>query len=235
MKAERFVHFTTREGLIDDVISQIVSDDYGALWLGCNRGLMRVERRELDALADGKISELHPVVLGRNEGMLKEQCFGGTSPTAFKTRDGRLFFPTLTGLAEIDPRRLQDLRPAAPQTMLDEIRIDQRSHPLGIPLLVRRGKHRLDLSYTAPVLRGGEWVRLRHRLDGFDRDWISTGGNRLASYDGLRPGNYVFHVAGFRWPRNVERSRREPRVQRSAIFLADALVPYSRRNLPPLV
>ena len=27
-----------------------------------------------------------------------EQCFGGTSPTAFKTRDGRLFFPTRNGL-----------------------------------------------------------------------------------------------------------------------------------------
>ena len=101
MKDGRIFNITTRHGLIDDVISQIVADDFGYLSLGCNRGIMRLERRELHALADGKISELHPVAFGKNEGMLKEQCAGGHSPTAIKTRDGRLLFPTASGIAEI--------------------------------------------------------------------------------------------------------------------------------------
>jgi signal transduction histidine kinase/sugar lactone lactonase YvrE len=195
MRDGRFVHFTTRQGLIDDVISQIVPDDLGALWLGCNRGIMHLDRRELEALADGKTSELHPVVLGRNEGMLKEQCFGGTSPTAFRTRDGRLLFPTMNGLAEIDPRRLQSLAPLAPQAVIDQIIVDQQPHPPDAALVIPPGKHHLDVAYTAPLLRGGEWLRFRYRLDGFDRDWRTAGSNRLASYDGLPPGDYVFRVA----------------------------------------
>ncbi|HXJ75420.1 MAG TPA: two-component regulator propeller domain-containing protein, partial [Candidatus Dormibacteraeota bacterium] len=39
---------TTRHGLVDDVISQIAADDIGHLWLGSNRGIMGLERRELD-------------------------------------------------------------------------------------------------------------------------------------------------------------------------------------------
>ncbi len=195
MKDGRFVHITTRQGLIDDVISQIVPDDFGGLWLGCNRGIMRLEQRELDELADGKRSEVQPVVFGRNEGMLKEQCFGGTSPTAFKTRDGRLFFPTMNGLAEIDPRGLQNIAALTPQAIIDEILVDQHAPSIDAELVIPPGKHRFEVSFTAPVLRGGEWVRFRHRLEGFDRNWSTAGRNRLASYDGLPPGRYVFHVA----------------------------------------
>jgi signal transduction histidine kinase/ligand-binding sensor domain-containing protein len=195
MKDGRFVNITTRQGLVDDVISQIVADDFGGLWLGCNRGLMRLERRELDAFADGKTSEVQPVVLGRNEGMLKEQFFGGTSPNAIKTRDGHLFFPTANGLVEIDPRRLKDLTLTAPRAIIEEIRVDQRPQPLDFALIIPPGKHQIDIAYTAPALRGGQWLRFRYLLDGFDPAWLSAGGLRLASYDGLPPGRYVFRVA----------------------------------------
>lgn len=195
MKDGKFIHFTTREGLIDDVISQIVPDDFGYLWLGCNRGIMRVGRRELETFADGKISELHPIIFGRNEGMLKEQCTGGHSPTALKTKDGRLLFPTMNGMAEIDPQRLQNLPTTAPQASIEAVLVDSQPRPLDKSLVIPPGNHRLAVSFTAPVLRGGEWVRFRHRLEGLDKDWINAGSNRVASYDGLRPDRYVFHVA----------------------------------------
>ena len=195
MKDGRFFNITTRQGLVDDVISQIVPDDFGCLWLGCNRGLMRLDRRELDALADGKISELQPMVFGRNEGMLNEQCFGGTSPTAIKTGDGRLFFPTMSGLVEIDPSRLQKLAAIAAPPSIEEIDVDQQPQPLQAALVLPPGHHRFDLGYTAPALLGGEWERFRYRLEGFDNDWIDAGRSRLASYDGLPPGRYTFRVA----------------------------------------
>ena len=194
-KDGRIVNITTRHGLIDDVISQIVADDTGCLWLGCNRGIMRVERRELDAIADGTASDLHPIVFGKNEGMLQEQCSGGHSPTAIKTRDGRLLFPTVGGIAEIDPRRLQNLARNVSQVSIDRILVDGVTHAVDAEIDVPPGKHRVEVDYTVPVLRGGEWVRFRHRLDGLDHDWTMVGGSRLATYDGLPPGDYVFRVA----------------------------------------
>lgn len=195
MKDGRFTNLTTQHGLIDDVISQIVVDDFRNVWLGCNRGLMRIDRRELDAVADGTSAELHPLVFGRNEGMLKEQCSGGTSPNAIKAKDGRLLFPTAGGFAEIDPRRLQNLAPTAPQPGIDAIFIDARPQPLATALKIPPGKHRLEVNYTAPLLRGGEWLRFRYRLEGLDRDWVGAGTRRTAAYEALSPGLYVFRVA----------------------------------------
>jgi signal transduction histidine kinase len=45
------------------------------------------------------------------------------------------------------------------------------------------------LSYVAP-----EHVRLFHRLDGLDPDWITTPPERTASYAHLAPGNYTLRV-----------------------------------------
>jgi ligand-binding sensor domain-containing protein len=56
---DRLTTFTTREGLPDNTISQILEDDAGRLWLGSNRGIACVSKRQLDDLAAGKI----PVVV----------------------------------------------------------------------------------------------------------------------------------------------------------------------------
>ncbi|MES2470258.1 MAG: two-component regulator propeller domain-containing protein [Verrucomicrobiota bacterium] len=195
MKDGRFVHITTRQGLVDDVISQIVADDSGNLWLGSNRGIMRIEREELGDFAAGRIRAVHPVVFGRNEGMRAEQCAGGYSPTVCKTKDGRLLFPTVRGIVEIDPRRLRNVAAAAPRAGIEGVLVDNQPQPPDSALSIPPGKHRIEVSFTAPVLHGGEWVRFRHRLEGFDNGWVMAGSHRLASYDGLPPGRYVFHVA----------------------------------------
>jgi signal transduction histidine kinase/ligand-binding sensor domain-containing protein len=194
LKDGRIFNITTRHGLIDDIISQIVADDFGYLHLGCNRGIMRIERRELHALADGKISELHPAAFGKNEGMPREQCIGGHSPTAIKTRDGRLLFPTAGGIAEIDPHRLEDIMTTAPQAGIDGVLVDGQPRPFDAGLVIPPGKHRIEVSFSAPALRSGEWVRFRHRLDGADSDWVKRSGHGPATYDALPPGDYVFRI-----------------------------------------
>jgi ligand-binding sensor domain-containing protein/signal transduction histidine kinase len=193
MKNGKFVNITTRHGLADDVISQILFGDLGGVWLGCNRGIMRIDRAELDAVADGKSTELHPLIFGRNEGMLKEQCAGGTSPTAHKSRDGRLFFPG-GGLTAIDPRKVRDIAPAESKVCIENVLLDNRAQPMHEELLIPPGNHRLAIAYTSPVLRGGEWLTFRHQLEGFDDSWSSVDRTRTASYDGLPPGKYLFRV-----------------------------------------
>lgn len=194
LKEGRVVNYTMREGLVDDVISQILPDDQGALWLGSNRGIMRIDRRDFEALETGSISELHPVVFAKNEGVLKPQCASGCSPSAVRTRDGRLLFPTVGGIAEIHPRRLQSMSMAEPRAVVESVHVDGRWQDSGEPIELSSGQHRVEINYTAPALAGGEWIRFRHRLEGLDKGWVKAGSRRQASYGGLPPGRYVFHV-----------------------------------------
>lgn len=206
MKDGRFFHYTTDHGLVDDVISQVIADDFGAIWLGSNRGIMRIERSELDSLADGKTSELHPVLFGRNEGMLKEQCSGGFSPAAIKAQDGTLIFSTSAGVAAIDPRRLQSTPIRVPEARIEEVFVDQTARIPGETLEISPGTHHLEVRFTAPKLGGGEWLQFRYQLEGFDQDWIEAGRNRQATYDNLPPGEYVFRVGVVDRQRNVSES-----------------------------
>lgn len=194
LKDGRIFNITTRHGLHDDIIKQLVVDDFGHLWMGTNHGIMRVALLELHALADGGIAEVHPAAFGKNEGMLTEQCTGGMWPTAIKSKDGRLLFPTAGGIAEINPRQLESVMTAAPPAVVDRVAADGWSIALDAAVLVPPGTRHLEIAFAAPALRSGDWMRFRHRIEGVDRGWVMSDGSQPAIYDRLEPGDYTFHV-----------------------------------------
>ncbi len=194
LKEGRIVNITTRQGLADDVISQIIPDGFGHLWLGCNRGIMRLEKRELDDLAEGRTVSVQTTLLGQNEGMLQEQCAGGHSPTAIQTKAGRLLFPTVNGIVEIDPGLELEAPAVIPQASIEEVKVDGRPQPAAAKLVIPPGGRHLEVSYAAPSLRGGDWISFRFRLEPLDRQWVNAGARRTAFYPDLRPGDYVFRV-----------------------------------------
>lgn len=194
LKHGRIGNVTTRQGLIDDVIHQIVPDDLGHLWLGCNHGIMRLNRKELDDCVEGAAAFVQPMVLDQDDGMLSEQCTGGHSPTALKTKDGRLLFPTKRGIVEIEPRQWEAAADAPPQARIDEVSVDDQIQSGSTNLVLGASSHHLDINYTAPSLRGADWIRFQHRLDPVNEDWVNAGTRRRVTYANLRPGRYVFRV-----------------------------------------
>jgi signal transduction histidine kinase/ligand-binding sensor domain-containing protein len=190
----RLVNVTTGQGLADDVIHQIVDDEFGHLWLGCNRGIMRLERREIDDFASGKSSFVHAALFGQSDGMLNEQCTGAHSPTALRTKQGRLLFPTSGGLVEIDRGTALDSRGTMPQPTIEEIKVDGQPMSVASQIVMVPGSGRLEISYDAPSLGSGTSVHFRFRLEPLDKDWVDAGTRRSAFYPSLRPGRYVFRV-----------------------------------------
>jgi ligand-binding sensor domain-containing protein/signal transduction histidine kinase len=195
----RIVNFTTREGLPDNNISQILEDDTGRLWLGSDSGIACIGKSRLDELAAGKIPAVTPLVFGRKEGMLSEECTGGFGPAGLKTKAGLLWFSTLKGVVMVDPRiALAPVHP--PATLLEEVLVDgapqavlHDSNPLRIP----PGKHQIEFRYTSPDYDAPEQMRYRYRLEGLDSDWVEAGTRRTAFYSYLPPGDYRFRVTAW--------------------------------------
>jgi ligand-binding sensor domain-containing protein/signal transduction histidine kinase len=207
--------FTTREGLPDNTISQILEDREGRLWLGSSRGIFCVSKNELEDLAAGKIPAVYPLLYGRTEGMLSEECTGGFSPAGLKASSGLLWFSTLKGVVVVDPRpQMADTDP--PKVMLEEVLVDgvpdpefRASGPVAGErnggaagknaepgsLRVSPGKHRLEFRYTGVSFDSPERVRFRYRLDPLDSDWLEAGTRRSALYNYVPPGPYSFRVA----------------------------------------
>jgi ligand-binding sensor domain-containing protein/signal transduction histidine kinase len=196
----QIVTFTTREGLPDNTISQILEDHQGRLWLGTSRGIACVGKGEFEKLAAGKTPAVYPLVYGRTEGMLSEECTGGFSPAGMAANSGLLWFPTLKGVVVIDPRaQTPDATP--PPILLEEVLLDGAPdpdfHPAAEPALLRipPGNHRVEFRYTGVNFDSPERVRFRYRLDGLDADWVEAGTHRSALYNYIPPGQYGFRLA----------------------------------------
>jgi diguanylate cyclase (GGDEF)-like protein len=186
---------TRRNGLHDDVVFQVVDEGAGRdLWLTSNRGLYRVSRDRVLAAMKGNAQDLSGKVYGTTDGMPSTEC-NAAFPAAIRARDGRLWIATSRGVAVADPRTsARNMIP--PPVHVEEVLIDGNpaAGTSSAPLRVPPGAQRLDLHYTALGLRAPERVTFRYMLEGYDRDWVAAGANRVAHYTKLAPGDYTFRV-----------------------------------------
>ena len=208
LKDGHIATFTAREGLPDNTISQILEDSDGNLWVGGDRGIFRVNKRDLDELAAHKIPAVYPQIYGFADGMLSEECTSGFFPAGLKTQTGSLWFPTLKGIVAIDP--YHTVASPAPAVAFEQVLVD------GVPdlpmvsdgakagrekgespfesLRLAPGRHTLEFRYTGLSFDAPERVRFRYRLEGLDPHWVEAGTRREAFYSFVPPGHYRFQV-----------------------------------------
>lgn len=181
---------------IDDVMA-ILADDDGLFWLGTGQGIVRINRSDLNAVADGKNQRLQFQVFHKSDGLLTYGCNSGYQPTACKASDGRLWFAMTKGLAVVDPKQYKpSITP--PPVWIEEAIIDHNPQPLDHtrtqPLRVPAGSRRIQIHYTGLDFVAPEKIRFAYQLEGLDADWVEVGAERVASFQDLRPGHYRFRV-----------------------------------------
>ena len=190
---ERVQFFDAHSGLDPDRLSQLLEDDAEDLWIGVHNKIIRVDRASLDAVAAGRRSTVQALAFESTDhraGVVTERV---RQPSAWKARDGRLWFITDEGPVVIDPHAVR-ANPVTPVVEIESATLDGRSAPAGERAHFPAGPGRLVLQYGAVSLLQPGRVRYRYRMDGIDRGWIEAGAARTATYAGLRPGNYQFSV-----------------------------------------
>ena len=181
------------EGLPEEVVYIALPDDAGSLWFSSNNGVHRARTEELYELFDGLRETVEFESYGISDGMYSDECNGGYQASALKGRDGRLWFPTTSGVVMVDPHRMPS-NTVPPAVVIERIGVDNVEGPAlsGISYPPGNGDlefHFIGLSFTAP-----ERVRYRYLLEGFNKQWIDAGDRREAFYTNIRPGTYRFRV-----------------------------------------
>jgi ligand-binding sensor domain-containing protein len=223
----QLARFTTREGLFDDLAHRILDDGRGSLWLSCNHGVFRVARSELEEVAAGLRAAVTSVAYGTDDGMRNRECNGGW-PGGFRSRDGRLWFATVRGLAVVDPSRLRPEAPPPP-AVVEQISVDGAAVPQGLDVDLPRGTGRVEVAYSALGFNARDRIRFRYRLEGFDRDWVDAGAAPVAHYTNLPPGRFRFlvqaSIGGGRWgaQARIPEIRLRPHFTQTAWFLGACL------------
>jgi signal transduction histidine kinase/ligand-binding sensor domain-containing protein len=208
--------FSTDQGLPNDYVAQILTDDRGSVWFAGNQGIFQVRERDFDDVASGLASRVWPVVYGRGEGLAGLQASFDFCPDSLRSPGDRLFFSMLSGLAEVrlDYARL-NYQP--PNVFIERITADEQTFPayqdfslassankaapmgLGSPgdeggLRLPPGLQQVQFEFTALSFVAPENVQFRYQLEGLDKNWVDAGTRRVASYTHPPPGRYHFKV-----------------------------------------
>lgn len=193
LASERFTCFTARDGLYNDNVLQILEDDQGYLWLASQKGISRVSKAELQAFAQGQRAAIDPDVYQKPDGLKSNEAVGGSQPNAWKSRDGRLWFATVRGMAVVQPASLR-VSDVAPPVLIERLHVNGRPVALTDRIDLAAGNRDVEIDFTGIHFAAPERVRFRYKLEGYDREWIEADARRSAYYTNLPPGAYSFHV-----------------------------------------
>ena len=200
----RCLSWDNRDGLLDDCVSGVVQDSEANLWLLMPQGLCRVASNSV-AAALGHGGRLKAKLLFETEPS-SDRAFNLGWPRAVQSPEGRLWFATASGLVGVDARGWETEEPE-PQVRLEAVFVNNEPVPVtgakrsgsgasaAQPVKFPGGLRSLEfqvaglISFEAP-----NKIRFRHKLDGFDADWMETGPERRVHYGRLPSGTYTFHV-----------------------------------------
>ncbi|MCX6581187.1 MAG: helix-turn-helix domain-containing protein [Candidatus Aminicenantes bacterium] len=187
--------YTTDSGLPNNYIFSILEDDQKNLWLSSSKGVFRVSTEQLDNLAQNKIKALTPLYLDEKDGMESSECATGGQPSAWKMSDGKLCFPTIKGVAVIDPGSIT-LNHVPPPVIIEEVLVNSEPVTNRVKPIFQAGQNMIEFYFTALSFTAPGRVKLRYKMEGFDSRWMEVAPRekRAAMYLNLGPGDYRFLV-----------------------------------------
>ena len=189
-----FTYFTESEGLSNNVVYGILSDETGNLWLSTNKGLSKFN------LKDSTFRNYDV-----KDGLQSNEFNTGAY---YKSKNGEIFFGGINGLNYFYPDKIKD-NPYPPEIVLTNFKlgdhyISNKSDNSTLQKTISETEQILltydedvitfefaALDYSAPIKNC-----YAYKLENFNKDWIHSGTTHTATYTHLPPGKYIFRVKG---------------------------------------
>ncbi|WP_231993549.1 hybrid sensor histidine kinase/response regulator [Pseudobythopirellula maris] len=179
----RFHEIGAKQGLLDLNLGGLLADDTGRLWINSNRGVLVVAIEDLNKTLAGKQAQIRCRVISTGE---------GNGPTAARTPDGRMWFPTINDLIVVDPKAYTK-DDAPPTVRIESVVANNAPADLTNDVVsLGPGGNNLEIQYTAFAYASPEQICFRYRLEGYENSWVEAGARRTAYYTRVPPGDYHF-------------------------------------------
>lgn len=195
-QTNRFVHYTEKDGLPSAIVTGILPDDKGRLWISTARGITRLELNTARELVYCKN-------YGRQEGL---PGAGFSVNASYKTQEGHLYFGGSGGWISFHPDSLSNNQPPPPLAITDffihhrSVSHGEPGSPLQNPISETReltlspSQNTLGFAFAALDFSAPFENRYAYMLENFDTGWNVVGNRRQALYTDLPPGTYKLSV-----------------------------------------
>jgi ligand-binding sensor domain-containing protein/signal transduction histidine kinase len=200
-QAGKWTSYSSRLGLASHSVGYLLEDTHTNLWLGSNAGLLRAPKVALNLFAAGRADSVPIRSYGQPDGLPTRECTRGAQPAACRDRTGRLWFPTIKGLASVNPDMLSP-NTNPPPVIIEAVRVD--GIPQGLATLrapapasidVPPGKESLEIDFACLNLAAPDKGRFKYRLEKHESGWTEVPATvRSVRYTKLPARHYIFRV-----------------------------------------
>jgi signal transduction histidine kinase/ligand-binding sensor domain-containing protein len=190
-------HFSRvqQAGLDRTSIHAILDDGLGHLWFATGAGVARCDCGGVMKRMQGADCS-NWLEFGTADGLVSRETATNSHPSAWRSRDGRLWFATPKGVEEVDPAHFP-VNTLPPPVVLERFAVDDVAQSPGgknEPMRIPAGRNHFQFEYAGLSFVAPQKVRYRFMLEGFDKAWTEAGTRRTAYYTNIPPGHYTFRV-----------------------------------------
>lgn len=187
--------FTTKQGLPSDYVHAIIPDSKGNIWASTNKGIIKYNLLNKSVAVFDKRDGVQSIVFSEN--------------ASHADRAGRLFFGGLEGLTYFFPDSI-GISQFTPPVYFTNLSINNipyefsantkdtgiLSRPFSETRIIELDykKNIFSIQFAALDYRAPDKNEYKYMLEGFHKDWVNAGNNRLISFTNLSPGTYQLKV-----------------------------------------
>ncbi len=191
-KTRTFDHFTVKDGLPSNVITNIIEDKLGNLWITTPKGLTRIDINTMTCKNFNSKDGLQSNDFNLNAAMVSDA--------------GELYFGGLQGFNVFDPNEIRN-NPFMPDVVITGFQIFNKPVQPGDAngilqtqiteasrIVISHRESVISFRFAALNFTSPEKNQFAYRLEGFEQDWNEAGERREVTYTNLDPGKYTFRV-----------------------------------------
>jgi signal transduction histidine kinase/DNA-binding response OmpR family regulator/ligand-binding sensor domain-containing protein len=195
-----FIHYTTKQGLPNNVVYGVLADKAGNIWGSTNRGLFCM-------LAAKEKKDAQPIfrTFSTSDGLQADEF----NTNAFgKLANDDLVFGGVNGINVFNPQKVLSSS-YSPNVYITAIQIGNKVIAPGdetgvlketieqtASITLSHLQDVLTLEFSSLDFSAPQQNKYRYQLLGIDKEWVESGTRRTATYLHLPAGTYTFNVQG---------------------------------------
>ena len=187
LETHEFKVYTEKDGLPNNLIYAVLSDNFGNLWLSTNRGLSKF------SISTNNFSNF-----GIIDGL---QDFEFNHGAYYKSESGELFFGGINGYNSFFPDSIKkNLKIPDVQITSVELLIGKQVEYLSVgkdnSVQVPYKNNLLTIEFSVLDYTNTQKNGYAYKLEGAEDEWVNLGNRRYATFTNLPSGKYNFRVKG---------------------------------------
>lgn len=187
-----YKQFSTKDGLVHDIVQSILKDYKGRLWIATEYGMSRFELTNhyfenyfFSSYIQGNAYSENTASIDKNGNLLFGTDYGVTVINPSKVEDNKTFSSVILTNLYINGNRITPMSDNSPLEF---------SLAYSDKILLKDYQNSLILDFSVFDYNNNGQTRYTYWLENYDNTWSTASSQSLASYKYLVPGTYKFHV-----------------------------------------